>query len=234
MIISHLIPALLLFGFPIWDFWEARQLRESIHPQVKIWSYLRIITGLWIVSLLVIWRIPLRQLYAAPLVKIPFLSHVPHEAVIGLMIPLILGILLPPFLALVHRGIRQRLLIPYEKMDYLLPNSLLEMALFSGVAISAGVCEEIIYRGYLLRYLQASPWGLPLGWGLLASSAVFGLAHLGQGVKGVLETAFIGLVLGGLYIATGSLLFPILVHALIDLRALFMALLRKLPTVAPA
>ena len=132
MIISHLIPALLLFGFPIWDFWEARQLRESIHPQVKIWSYLRIITGLWIVSLLVIWRIPLRQLYAAPLVKIPFLSHVPHEAVIGLMIPLILGILLPPFLALVHRGIRQRLLIPYEKMDYLLPNSLLEMALFSG------------------------------------------------------------------------------------------------------
>lgn len=234
MIISHLIVALLLFGFPIWDFWEARQLRESAHPLVKIRSYLRIITGLWTVSLLVIWCVPLQQLFAAPVVRIPFLSHVPHEAVIGLMFPIILGILLPPILALAHRGIRRRLLIPYEKMGYLLPNSPLEMALFSGVAISAGVCEEIIYRGYLLRYLQASPWGFPLGWSLLASSAVFGLAHLGQGVKGLLATAFIGLILGGLYIGTGSLLFPILVHALIDLRALFMALLRKLPTTAPA
>ena len=80
-----------------------------------------------------------------------------------------------------------------------------------------------------MRYLQWAPWGLPLGLSLAISSAIFGLAHAGQGIKGMMGTAAVGLILGWIYLASGNLLVPIIVHALIDLRALAMVMLRKLP-----
>ena len=234
MITSHFIAALLLFGFPIWDFWEAKQLRDSTHPQIKIFCYLRAIAVLWIVTLGINYFMPIRGLIGAPLATNSFIPRMPPDMAMGFLIPLLLGVVFPPLLALAHRGMRKKLLAPYEKLAYLLPERPIEMVLFSGVAISAGICEEVIFRGFLLRYLQSVPWGLPLEWGLLASSAIFGLAHFGQGLKGMLLTGFIGFLLGSLYLASGSLLLPILVHTVIDLRALAMSALRKLPYSASA
>jgi membrane protease YdiL (CAAX protease family) len=68
----------------------------------------------------------------------------------------------------------------------------------------------------------------------VVSSAVFGLAHAGQGVRGVLATAMVGLLLGGLFLASGSLLLPILLHTLIDLRALAVAHLARREAAASA
>jgi membrane protease YdiL (CAAX protease family) len=56
---------------------------------------------------------------------------------------------------------------------------------------------------------------------------LFGLAHAGQGVKGVLATAAMGLLFGWLYVASGTLLLPMVLHALVDLRALAVAYLAR-------
>jgi uncharacterized protein len=102
----------------------------------------------------------------------------------------------------------------------LLPTTLNERLLFALVAISAGVCEEIVFRGWLLSELHQ--FGLT-GIGLVAvASAVFGLAHFYQGPAGVLLTGLLGVVFCGLYVASGSLLLPIVVHAVIDLRFVIM------------
>jgi membrane protease YdiL (CAAX protease family) len=59
------------------------------------------------------------------------------------------------------------------------------------------------------------------GWALVAASAViFGLAHVYQGIGGVLVTTLMGALLGVVYLATGSLLAAMAVHALMDLRLL--------------
>lgn len=55
---------------------------------------------------------------------------------------------------------------------------------------------------------------------------MFGIGHFGQGFKGVLVTGMIGAMLGILYVVTGSLLAPIIVHVLIDLRATALCQLR--------
>lgn len=233
MVTCHLIAALLLLGFPLWDRWEARQLREAAHPQVKTSYYLRGIAGLWLVSFGVILCLPLRTLWPAPAGETFPFSQIPSALSQGFIYLMIFTVALPPVLAILHRGLRRRMLVPYESFDFMLPRTPREQILFALVSISAGICEEIIYRGFLLRYLHSDPWGLSLGWSLLASAAIFGLAHAGQGAKGMLGTGLIGLVLGWLYLASGSLLIPIIVHALIDLRALVMAMLREPSADAP-
>jgi membrane protease YdiL (CAAX protease family) len=56
------------------------------------------------------------------------------------------------------------------------------------------------------------------------TAIVFGWAHLYQGLTGVLATGALGGLLAILYAATGSLLLPVLLHALLDLRVLLMRL----------
>jgi membrane protease YdiL (CAAX protease family) len=55
---------------------------------------------------------------------------------------------------------------------------------------------------------------------ILLASIIFGLCHFYQGWQGVLGTTALGAVFAGLYVATGSLLFPVILHALVDLRIL--------------
>lgn len=99
----------------------------------------------------------------------------------------------------------------------LLPVTTRERILWTAVAVSAGICEEIVFRGWLLATLHGA---LRLnGTALIVLAAVlFGLAHAYQGITGVVLTAFAGVLFCGLYVATGSLLAPILLHILIDVR----------------
>ncbi len=99
----------------------------------------------------------------------------------------------------------------------LIPVTTRERWLWVAVALSAGICEEIVFRGWLLATLH-SPVGLAGTWLIVVAAAVFGLAHLYQKAMGVLLTGFVGLLFCLLYFKTGSLLVPILLHCLIDVR----------------
>jgi membrane protease YdiL (CAAX protease family) len=103
----------------------------------------------------------------------------------------------------------------------LLPRSATERRLFAVVGVTAGVCEEWLYRGFLLAVVAALAPGLPTGWLVAVGALAFGLAHAYQGVGGVLLTGVLGGVFAALYLQTGSLLLPVLLHAAVDLRFLF-------------
>ena len=99
-------------------------------------------------------------------------------------------------------------------LRWLLPGPGVELAQFRALAVTAGVCEEILFRGYLMTCL--TPFG-GTGAAVLASSALFGLAHSYQGTNGAIRAGVLGAIMALMYLGTGSLLAPILVHALIDL-----------------
>jgi membrane protease YdiL (CAAX protease family) len=102
----------------------------------------------------------------------------------------------------------------------LLPRTRRERHLFTVVGLTAGICEEWLYRGFFLAVLAALTGGLPTIVLMLLAAAAFGLAHAYQGPVGMLTTGVLGGVLAALYLQTGSLLLPVLLHAAIDLRFL--------------
>lgn len=98
----------------------------------------------------------------------------------------------------------------------LLPHVHSEHRLFVLVSLSAGVCEEVIFRGFLLWYF--SVWTEP--WlALLISSAVFGLAHIYLGLAQVPRTGLVGFLLGALALLSGSLLPAMMLHAVLDMHS---------------
>jgi len=99
----------------------------------------------------------------------------------------------------------------------LIPTTMQERFLWVVVAISAGVCEEIVFRGWLLSTLH-DPLRLHGTALVVVAAVIFGLAHAYQGVTGVVVTTLAGALFCGLYVATGSLLAPSLLHVLIDVR----------------
>ena len=102
----------------------------------------------------------------------------------------------------------------------LLPRTAAERRLFTLVGVTAGVCEEWLYRGFFLAVVAALAGGLPTAVLVLVAAVAFGLAHAYQGVVGVVTTGILGGVLAAVYLDTGSLLLPVLLHVLIDLRFL--------------
>jgi membrane protease YdiL (CAAX protease family) len=103
----------------------------------------------------------------------------------------------------------------------LIPATTNEPLLYAAAAVSAGICEELVFRGWLLSVLH-SPIGLTGTALVVVAAAIFGAAHLYQKVAGTILTALAGLLFCALYIATGSLLVPILLHIVIDVRFAFM------------
>ncbi|RBY85604.1 CPBP family intramembrane glutamic endopeptidase [Blastococcus sp. TF02A-30] len=115
----------------------------------------------------------------------------------------------------------------------LLPRTTRERRLFTVVGITAGVCEEWLYRGFFLAVVSAVAGGLPAWLLVLVAAVAFGLAHAYQGRSGIVLTGVLGGVMAALYLDTGSLLLPVLLHALIDLRFLLVPS-RVLPAGRPA
>ena len=103
-----------------------------------------------------------------------------------------------------------------EQMRHIkiLPRSTPEMLVFLGVSVTAGVWEELIYRGFLIWFLL--PYAGLIG-AVALSSIVFGLGHLYQGWRGVLSTATLGLVFALGFVFSQSLWWVMAAHALVDL-----------------
>jgi uncharacterized protein len=110
--------------------------------------------------------------------------------------------------------------------DALVPVTPRERLVFAVVAISAGICEEIVFRGWLLGTLHGTV-GLHGTALILVAAAMFGLAHTYQRITGVLLTGIVGAVFCVLYVATGSLLVPIALHILMDVRFAIIPARRK-------
>ena len=98
----------------------------------------------------------------------------------------------------------------------LLPVTKREKKIWSYVSLTAGVTEEIIYRGFLLFAFSYLFPHLSIWLVIILSSLLFGLAHTYQGAAGVIKTTIVGIIFSCLYIGMGSIIPLIILHFLID------------------
>ena len=101
--------------------------------------------------------------------------------------------------------------------ERILPQSTTELIPFFALSVTAGLCEEFLYRGFATATLSRA--GLPVGAVILFSSVIFGLAHLYQGRAGLVSTTVLGILFGTSRAALGSLVPAIVWHMGVDLVA---------------
>jgi membrane protease YdiL (CAAX protease family) len=107
-------------------------------------------------------------------------------------------------------GLKER----FGKLSIILPQNGNELARFYGLSITAGIVEEILWRGFLIWYLGQF---MPLWVAALVSVIGFGLAHAYQGIAHLPQVTAVGAAFTGLYLLTGSIWLPIILHAAVDI-----------------
>jgi membrane protease YdiL (CAAX protease family) len=239
-----LLTSLILAGYVIRDVSKARrqygQLKQAIaqgDPEARSRFYMRILRFEWVSAVLALIALGFdRTKLSAATLQMgntafgrwlsasgeSFDSGVVGGVAAGLLIGLILMIIVrlrarrhaPAPAADVSKPWWRKLLPDFTA---LIPVTGRERMLFAGVAVSAGICEEIVFRGWLLFTLHndLAVTGTTL---IVLAAAIFGLCHMYQGVTGIVATTLAGAFLCALYIGTGTLLVPIVLHCLIDLR----------------
>jgi hypothetical protein len=208
----------------------ARQLRSfGNQPLHLVTSYCLTITYEWILAALVLWgihlrKIPLRQLLGE---QRPGARAWLGDAVWALGYWAIAVMLL----ALLGKALVQisgSHIDPQKIGDVtqrLAPVTGLEMTLFLVLSISAGICEELVFRGYLQQ--QFARMGRRVWVGVVLSALVFGAAHGYEGVAGILLIAAYGAMFGVLALLRRGLRTGMIAHAWHDsISGLALVLLR--------
>jgi membrane protease YdiL (CAAX protease family) len=93
----------------------------------------------------------------------------------------------------------------------MLPRGGVEIGVWVVLSVSAGICEEAVFRGYLQRQCTALTQSVPAG--ILLSAVVFGAGHVYQGFRSALLIAAYGLMFGILAHWRGNLRPGMMAHA---------------------
>ena len=101
-----------------------------------------------------------------------------------------------------------------QAIGYLLPHSGREYFLWICLSVTAGVCEEAVFRGYLQRQFSALTRSVPLG--IALSSAAFGAVHGYQGLPRASVIAVSAILFGLMAEWRGSVRPGMFAHAFQD------------------
>ncbi|HUP64350.1 MAG TPA: CPBP family intramembrane glutamic endopeptidase [Thermoanaerobaculia bacterium] len=143
-----------------------------------------------------------------PLVDVPDLSS--GDLLLGIAV---LGIALGAALV----GWRRAGEASKDRLRMMLPATTAERVVWVAVSLTAGISEEVAFRGLLPTLIQR--WSGSIVLAVVISVIAFSLSHLLQGWSSALFVGFFAAVFHGVVIVTGSLWIAIAIHVLYDLIA---------------
>jgi membrane protease YdiL (CAAX protease family) len=103
--------------------------------------------------------------------------------------------------------------------ERIMPRTSKETFIYAGLACTAGISEEFLYRGFVFMAFvrMIVNFGPPNGLAAILSSAWFSVAHLYQGRRGIITTFIVGMIFAWMRIWTGSLIPGVVAHIGIDM-----------------
>ena len=218
VVLDHIVVALSVLVDPLYGVWLYRQLERRVragdaNARVTVYRKAMLLYWTWTIGLVAFWLGVNR-----PAAALGFVAPEGVQLLVGTIITAI-------GLAVLYAQWRVVSMMDEKGLDGLraqaagfadlAPRTDREGAQFRLLSVTAGVCEEIWYRGYLIWYLAAFVGEWPA---VFLGALIFGVGHLYQGPAGVIKAGGNGLVMGILYLGTGSLLFPVILHAAVDLQ----------------
>ena len=214
-------------GEPVWGWIEYRRLvaRRESDPRalVRVYRILIAVQWGWMVLVLAAVAASSRLDLGAIGIRAPRADDAVWSMSIGAAIAL-----LATTFAMRRAAKRGRSIPGQAGYAALLPRTREERRYAAAAAVTAGVCEEVLYRGFFIA-AGVLLLDMPIEWAAAGSAAIFLVAHIYQGWRGAIGVTGLTVLFTILYLRTGSLLLPVALHALVDLRALLL-----LPPASPA
>lgn len=219
----------IALAFPFADLASIRRLKRHTSSSARLVLYRSSVIFLWTAAAIAVALTHPQSLFTVPRAPADFGWLYAHPWALG-MAALLIGVVLLLIFAtglqcILKHDVRGKIAPAMHGLRFMLPVSAPERRWWALMSVSAGICEELVYRGYLLEFLRGQLEGGPqlgLSAALLLSSIAFGAAHLYQGATGIIKSAVLGVLFALLAILSGSLLVPIVCHVLIDLQILWM------------
>lgn len=115
----------------------------------------------------------------------------------------------------IQNASRDELSATVQRARKFVPVGSTEILGFALVSLTAGICEEILYRGWLVNFLGALSGSIWIG--MVAAAILFGIGHAYQGRQGIIATGVLGIVFGTMFVLVRSLVPGQVIHAAIDL-----------------
>ena len=212
-LIDHLNVLVFTCLYPIYVFFTYRKAKKDLienKPGIRLSDYKETIFWLWLLCVItiIIW-ISNDRMFNVLRLDFSFSWVV--------LISILLFFITPFLFVLLFRSIRnndEKRESIKEKLNSVsanefLPRSKKEFKWFVFLSITAGICEELLFRGFLIWYFETLTNTFLA---IIFSSILFGAAHSYQGVKGFIRSGFLGLILALILIWTDSLLIPIFIH----------------------
>jgi hypothetical protein len=200
---------LILDYFMLWRGFLRRSQADPARARVWLWSAWMIMLWTLVAAGVGLWMLKGRSWASLGLI-------IPH----GWRLLVAIGMVMLPVLnsartvTKVMRSKRPKLVKMHDHSEKMAPHTGSELGWFVALSLSAGFCEEFLFRGYLIWAFQPVV-GL---WGAAAFSVVvFAAAHAYQGIKGVLATGVVGILLTVVVLVFKSLLPAIALHAFVDI-----------------
>lgn len=215
-IIDHLFIFLLVLVYPVYSAWSYRREVRKIEAgkpanRMALYRSTAIVEWLALAGLFIAW-----SLLERPLSNLGFVMPGGSGFYAGIvLLAVTCGILIRQWRTVEQLSAkeRQKQITALGRLVHFLPHSKRELRALYGVSLTAGIVEEIIYRGFFMWYLALS---MPMWAALILSSVAFGIAHSYQGTAGVVKCGLVGLAFGGFYLLTGSIWLPMIGHFLFD------------------
>jgi len=200
--------------------------RAAHHDHVTAHHVDRYLFGIcaeWLLLLLTWWGLRMKRIPMAQLLRfcpgVPALAEDFGAAAVFWIAAAIVLTVIGLLLRLAH------LAAPQKTLMAIAPRTPLELLLWVMLSISAGFCEEFVFRGYFLR--QFASVGAGLWMGVACSSLLFGVCHEYEGAAGMIAITAYGAMFCVLVFARNSLRPGMIAHAWHDIfSGVMLALLR--------
>ena len=210
MIRTTILAGIIGIIYPIYFLLTYKKVNKNIKRDNKfrLIDYKQTISIFWGLTILILINFFITQL--------PQLNLFPNFGIISI----VLSILVLVFSVIQYKSSNissENLTVVTDKIQdiyHYLPKTKGEFNWFIILSISAGICEEIIFRLFFFEFLKENV-GLLIAFVL--TNVVFAITHIGMGKQNIISSFILGLLFSAIYYFTGNIWIAVLLHMAIDI-----------------
>jgi membrane protease YdiL (CAAX protease family) len=210
MISTYILIIVIGFIYPSYIVLTYRKVNNRIknNGEFRLVDYKQTIIIFWILTVLIILNLFLDNNLQ--------LNFYPTLNTIGIittvLIVLFIGLLIaqPKVKAENASAIKDKMIDGY----HYLPKTRHEFIWFNFLSLSAGICEEIIFRLFVFSFLLNKA---NLTTAFILTNVIFALTHIGTGRRNIISAFILGLLFTAIYYFTNNIWLPIILHSAIDI-----------------